>query len=320
MARRFVDTLAEHETVDQVYRIADKQLRANRNGNLYLQLRLADAGGVVTGMLWNANDKLVASFEAGDYCRVQGATQVYNGAMQMIVSRIDRVDPATIDPAEFEEQVSVDVASMLTRVRELLDQVADPHLRAVGQAFLADEAFVAKFRDAPAGMKNHHAYRGGLLEHVLSMMELVKIVAPRYPQVPADLLLLGAFLHDIGKVDELTYQRDFGYSDEGQLVGHIVMGIGLLDAKVFDAERATGTKFPQDLLLRLKHMIVSHHGEYEFGSPKVPMTLEAVALHLLDNLDAKLHSFHRLMQDDPSTDSRWTSYQASLGRKLYRGD
>jgi len=319
MARRFVHELVEHESVDQVYRVADKQLRANRNGNLYLQLRLADAGGTVTGMLWNATDKMVASFESGDYCRVQGATQIYNGAKQMIVSRIDRVDPATVEPTEFETKVTVDVLGMLARLGQLLAGVTDPHLRALGTAYLADEAFLAKFREAPAGMKNHHAYRGGLLEHVLSMMELTSIVAPRYPQVNAEQLLLGAFLHDLGKVDELTYQRDFGYSDEGQLVGHIVMGVAMLDEKVRAAELQTGVKFPPELLVRLKHMIVSHHGEYEFGSPKVPMTLEAVALHLLDNLDAKLHSFHQLMQDDATPDSRWTAYQATLGRKLFRG-
>lgn len=319
MTRRFVHELAEHESVDQVYRVADKQLRANRNGNLYLQLRLADAGGTVTGMLWNATDKMVASFEAGDYCKVQGATQIYNGAKQMIISRLDRVDAATVDPTEFETQVTVDVSGMLGRVTELFAGLADPHLRALGAAFLADETFMAKFREAPAGMKNHHAYRGGLLEHVLSMMELTSIVAPRYPQLNAEQLLLGAFLHDIGKVDELTYQRDFGYSDEGQLVGHLVMGVGMLDEKVRAAELQMGEKFPPDLALRLKHMIVSHHGEYEFGSPKVPMTLEAIALHLLDNLDAKLHSFHQLMQDDPTPDSRWTAYQPTLGRKLYRG-
>lgn len=319
MTRRFVNELAEHETVDQVFRIADKQLRTNRNGNLYLQLRLADAGGAVTGMLWNAGEKVVGSFDTGDFCRVQGATQIYNGTLQMIVSRIERVAPETVDLTQFEVRLTVDVAGLLGRVRELLAAVADPHLRALGAAYLADEQFLAKFCEAPAGMKNHHAYRGGLLEHVLSLMELTRIVAPRYPQVNAEQLLLGAFLHDLGKVDELTYQREFGYSDEGQLVGHIVMGVEMLDEKIRVAQQQLGEPFPADLVVRLKHLIVSHHGEYEFGSPKVPMTLEAVALHLLDNLDAKLHSFHQLMQDDQTPDSRWTAYQATLGRKLYRG-
>lgn len=319
MTRRFVNELAENESVDQIYRVADKQLRANRNGNLYLQLRLADAGGAVTGMLWNATDKLIGSFDAGDFCRVQGATQLYNGSIQMIVTRIERAAADQVDAAEFESRPTVDAGPLLERVGRLLESVESPELRALGRAYLADAGLIEKFCQAPAGMKNHHAYRGGLLEHVLSLMELTRAVAPRYPQVDGDLLLYGAFLHDLGKVDELTYRREFGYSDEGQLVGHLVLGVEMLNEKIREVERTLEAPFSSELALRLKHMILSHHGEYEYGSPKVPMTLEAMALHLLDNLDAKLHSFHQLMREDPSPDSRWTAYQASLGRKLYRG-
>ena len=167
-------------------------------------------------------------------------------------------------------------------------------------------------------MKNHHAYQGGLLEHVVSLMELVPVVAPHYPQLDADKLLMGAFLHDAAKTDELTYERELAYTDAGQLIGHMVMGVTLLDDKVREAMRKAGKPFPEKLATELKHMIVSHHGEYEYGSPKLPMTLEAVALHHLDNLDAKLASFTQLMRDCPNVDSPWTQYFTRSGGSCTR--
>ena len=168
-------------------------------------------------------------------------------------------------------------------------------------------------------MKNHHAYPGGLVEHVVSLMELVLVVAPRYPQLDGDKLLIGAFLHDAAKVDELFYDRDIGYTDAGQMLGHMVMGVTMLDDKVREAIRKDGMPFPEKLVVEIKHMIVSHHGEYEYGSSKLPMTLEAVALHHLDNLDAKIASFTQLMKDCPNVDSPWTQYFTQIGRKLYKG-
>ena len=172
---------------------------------------------------------------------------------------------------------------------------------------------------APAGTKNHHAYHGGLLEHVVNLMEVVLRVCPCYPQINRDLLLMGAFLHDLGKTEELSYDRGLSYSDEGQLIGHMVMAVAMLDQKVAEAEKLSGESIPAETVLRLKHMIVSHHGEYAFGSPKLPMTLEAVALCQLDNLDAKLNTFSSLMKEDPNVDSPWTTYNANLERKLFKG-
>jgi 3'-5' exoribonuclease len=176
-----------------------------------------------------------------------------------------------------------------------------------------------RFTTAAAGVKNHHAYRGGLLDHVVSLMELCALVGPRYRELDGDLLLMGAFLHDVGKIDELVYERDLGYSDEGQLIGHVVIGVNLLNDKIRETEKLRGEEFPRELKLRLQHMVVSHHGEYEYGAPKLPMTLEAVALHYLDNLDAKMFSLAQLMRDDVNTDSPWTPFQPNLQRKLYKG-
>ncbi|MDX1945286.1 MAG: HD domain-containing protein [Pirellulaceae bacterium] len=317
--RRFVNEIEERESIDQIFLVADKQLRANRNGNLYLQMRLADKSGSLTGMLWNATDSVAGSFDTGHYLRVQGTTQIYNGQMQMIITRIEPADPRHIDEADFATVSSAEVEKLARRLAELLRGLKNVHLRNLAECFLTDEAFMAKLTAAPAGIKNHHAYRGGLVAHIVSLMEVCRVVAPLYPQLDPDVLLMGAFLHDVSKIDELTYDRELGYSDEGQLIGHVVMAVGLVESKAAQAEKLSKEPFPRDLLLHLKHLIVSHHGEYEFGSPKLPMTLEAIALHLLDNLDAKLYSVAQILQEDASSDSRWTSYNQALGRKFFKG-
>lgn len=317
--RRFINQLCERENIDQVFLVADKQLRANRNGNLYLQLRLTDKSGSLTGMLWNANDSVFNSVQTGNYLRVAGTTQIYNGQLQMIVTRIEPSDPRQVDEQDFVAVSSEEIDRAAKRLTELLRGIRNMHLRNLAECFLSDDEFMGKFTTAPAGVKNHHAYRGGLLAHIVSLMEVCRVVAPLYPELDADLLLMGAFLHDAGKIDELVYDRELGYSDEGQLIGHVVMVLGTLEDKVAESERLSAEKFPAELLLRLKHIIVSHHGEYEFGSPKLPMTLEAIALHLLDNLDAKLYSVAQIMKEDAGGDSAWTSYNQSLGRKFFKG-
>jgi 3'-5' exoribonuclease len=319
MDRRYINQFTERDNIDQVFLVADKQLRANRNGNLYVQLRLSDRSGSVTGMLWNATDAIYNSFENGSYLRVQGTTQLYNGSLQMIVTRVDRVEASTIDEADFVTVRSAELDQLAARLAEMLRGMKNVHLRSLAECFLIDEEFMSKFTSAPAGVKNHHAHRGGLLQHVVSLMEVCAVVAPRYPEIDADLLLIGAFLHDAGKIDELSYERDLGYTDEGQLIGHLVMAVSLLKDKVRETEKLTGEAFPRELSLRIEHMIVSHHGEYEFGSPKLPMTLEAIALHYLDNLDAKIYSVGQMLKEDMNSESPWTSFNQSMGRKFYKG-
>lgn len=319
MSRTFIADLGEHESIDQIYLVSEKQLRSNRNGNLYLQVRLADRTGSAVGMLWNANENLYASFENGDYLRVQGKSQVYNGSLQFILNRIDRVDESQVDESDFVTLGQQELDRLGNRLAEQLRAIRNFHLRSLGEAFLMDEQFMELFTQAPAGIKNHHAYRGGLLQHVVQLMELVAVVAPLYPQVDGELLLMGAFLHDIGKVRELNYERDLSYSDEGQLLGHLLIGSEMVEQKIREASELADEPFPEELRLRLKHMILSHHGEYEFGSPKLPMTLEALALHYLDTLDAKIHYADQIIQCDSNSESPWTTYQPNVGRKFYKG-
>jgi 3'-5' exoribonuclease len=320
MSRRYVNQLTHGDSVDEVFLVADKQLRANRQGNLYLHLELRDKTGVIGARLWNATEDLARSFDPGHYLHARGKTQVFQGSLQIILTHITVVDANSVEPEEYLPQSSQDVGKLMARLRAVLLAMSNPHLRALVECFLIDDEFVRKFTMAPAGIKNHHAYQGGLLEHVVTLLNVADRIAGFYPELDRDLLLTGIFLHDIGKVDELSYDRAFAYTDEGQLVGHLVMGVELLGAKVEQCTELMGEPFPRELHLRLKHMIVSHHGAYEFGSPKLPMTLEAIALNLLDNLDAKIHAFSREIRDDPSRDSSWTPFQQSLGRRLFKGN
>lgn len=320
MSRRFVNELSDGEVIDQVFMASEKQLRTNRNGNLYLQVRLNDKTGSVTAMLWNANQKHYDSFNNGDFIRVRGTSQLYNGGMQVLAKNVDKTDESTVDEADFVTLSNDAVEQMVARVAEMLRGISNVHLRNLAECFLIDESFMKGFRTAPAGIKNHHAYLGGLLEHVLSLMEVCALVGPRYPNLDTDLLLMGAFLHDVGKIRELTYSPDLGYSDSGQLIGHLVLGVSILDEMIEVTEKQSGETFPEVLANQLRHMIVSHHGQYEFGSPKLPMTIEAVALHFLDNLDAKVHSLTHLIEEDVNKDSPWTVYHPSLGIKIYKGN
>jgi 3'-5' exoribonuclease len=269
--------------------------------------------------MWNASEPIYRSFDTGDYVRVEGTTQLFQGAMQLIATRITKVEPGEVSEDDFSILTATAVDKLVLRAGEILRSMEDPHLRNLAECFLVDERFMARFARAPAGIKHHHAYHGGLLQHVVGLMELAVRVAPLYPEMDRDLLVMGAFLHDTGKIDELLYDRELAYSDEGQLIGHLVMAVGMLDGKIREAEQLSGEAFPRETALRLKHMVISHHGEYEFGSPKLPMTLEAVTLYLLDNLDSKLFAFAQQMRDDPNVDSPWTNYFPNMGRKLFKG-
>jgi 3'-5' exoribonuclease len=319
MTRRFVQQLADGDSIEDVYLVTDKQLRANRNGNLYLQLELRDRSGSISARLWNAGEHLFRSFDAGDFLMAKGKVQLFQGALQVILSHIERTETEKVELGDFLPRTEQDIDKLLDRLRGTLLQLSNPHLRALAECFFMDDAFVRSFCQVPAGVRNHHAYLGGLLEHVVTLLELAERVAPLYPELDRDLLLMGVFLHDIGKVRELSYNKVFAYTDEGQLIGHLIIGVEMLSEKAHQVPDLTGEPFPREVLLRLKHMILSHHGSYEFGSPKLPMTPEAIALTYLDNLDAKVHSFTRDIREDRNQASAWTPFNQSLQRRLFKG-
>lgn len=319
MTRRYIQQLADGEGLDEVYLVSEKQLRANRNGNLFIQLELRDRTGGISARLWNAGEGLFRSFEEGDFLRCRGKVQLFQGALQVILNHIEKVPTREVALGDFLPHTEQDVSKLFDRLRGTMMKLSNPHLRGLVECFLMDEDFVRDFCRAPAGIRNHHAYLGGLLEHVVTMLDGAERLLALYPELDRDMLLMGVFFHDIGKIRELSYDRVFGYTDEGQLIGHLVIGVEMLNEKIPQVSDLTGEPFPKELMLRIKHMIVSHHGTYEFGSPKLPMTPEAIALHHLDNFDAKVHTFTRDIREDTNQQSAWTPFNQATGRRLFKG-
>lgn len=319
MAKRFINQLVDGEALEDVFLLTDKQLRANRNAALYLLAELRDKTGAIQGRMWNVTEESTANVKPGDYVRVRGKVQTYLGGLQMILTHITPISPESVNPDDFVRSSGVDPVKLKGRLTEILTSLRTPDLRSLMQAFLADASLMEMFCKVPAGTKAHHAYRGGLLEHVVNMLEVGLRIGDLYPSVNVDLLCCGIFLHDIGKTRELAEEAGAPYTDEGQLIGHITIAVEMLNEKLAPAETILGRPVEREYVLRLKHMIVSHHGQYEFGSPKLPMTPEAIALHHIDNLDAKVHEFNRDITDDPNPQSNWTQFNPRLERKLFKG-
>jgi 3'-5' exoribonuclease len=319
--RRYIKELGPGERIeDQVFLIASKDLRQTSNGSLYIHVVLADRTGQLLARIWQATDAQFQQIPEGGFLRIKGRTESYKGALQFIIEGMRPIETSSVDLGDFLPATDKDVDAMWARVKDILRTIRSRDLLMLLKQFVDDEEIVARFKRAPAAMQLHHAFIGGLLEHTLNVLELALVVIPRYPDVSLDLVLAGVFLHDIGKTAELAYDTSFRYTDGGQLVGHIVQAALWIEQKCKDVEKATGKPFPEDMKLALQHIIVSHHGQYEFGSPKLPATPEAIAVHYLDNLDAKLYSFlHEIKQAD-NADSNFTDYVRSLETKVYKKD
>lgn len=316
MPRLFVRDIQPQSSVDEIYRVADRQVRANRQGNPYLLMQLQDRTGMISAMRWNVDEKIADRFPKGSYVRVQGTSQIHNGILQLIINQLSPVDSSQVVADDFNGVDRAKSDAQWARLRQLVDSLADPTLRAICNAIVDDPSLAAALQAAPAGVKTHHAYPGGLLEHVLSLMELAEAMARHYQNIDRDLLVAGAMLHDIGKLQELSFETEWGYTDSGQLIGHLVQGVAMIESIVAKLA-SSGQAIDRDRVIRLEHIIVSHHGELEHGSPKVPMTLEAIAFHYLDEMDAKLNAARELVQQDRSADP-WTAYNPTLGRKLLK--
>ncbi|MEO8269934.1 MAG: HD domain-containing protein [Aureliella sp.] len=318
MSRQFIADLQARDNVDEIYRVADKQVRSNRQGNDYLLLQLMDRTGQVSGLRWNAGQSLYETFQKGDFLRVLGSTQLHNGVLQILVQDFEAVHPSKVNHEDFSRSDPGEIEQLLAELKNKLTSVKNPHLRRLVAAYMSDEQLLDKLRRAPAGIKTHHAYEGGLLRHVLDLMRIAEAVAPNYAQLDVEMLLVGVFLHDLGKLEELTYDGDLGYSDAGQMLGHLVQGAIELERRAMQIQRETGQAIPDEVLWRLQHMIVSHHGQLDHGSPKVPMTIEAIVLHYIDDMDAKVNAATELIESDRNTDSQWTAFHPVMGRKLYK--
>lgn len=319
MRRRYVEQLRDGDELDDVFVANEKQLKVNRNGNPFVQVDLRDRTGGIQGRMWNAGENVFRGFDNGEFVLATGKVQLFQGALQVILTAIERIEPEKVDLADFLPRTEHDIGKLTERLRTYLMRLTSPHLRGLAECFLIDDRFMAAFATCPAGVKLHHAYVGGLLEHTVTMMDIADRLVPFYPSVDRDLVLMGTFLHDAGKTRELTYARAFGYSDEGQLVGHIAIAVEMLTEKAIAAKELLGEPIPRETLLRLKHLILSHHGTLEHGSPRLPMTPEAVLLHEIDSLDTRMHMVQRDIREDRNNPTAWTPYNPSLQRRFYKG-
>lgn len=313
MKKVFVQEIRERDWVDGPFLVRDKITAMAKNGKPYLTLKLVDRTGEVEGRVWDRVDEFAGRFGKDDFIRVQGRASVYLGKMQLVVQELERLDDAAVEMADYLPVAARSLGEMEAELAAKVRALADPHLRGLLEALLADEAFLRRFRTAPAAKTMHHVYLGGLLEHSLAVAELADDICRRYPGLNRDLLVTGALLHDIGKVAELSYERTFDYTDEGKLLGHIVIGVEMVEEKI---RQVPG--FPRTLAVLLKHLLLSHHGQYEFGSPKRPKTLEAVILNFLDDLDSKINGVRTHIEREPDNDSAWTSYHRFYDRYFYK--
>lgn len=313
MKTPYVRDLQPDQQVQGTFLVTNKDIRRGKNGDPYLVVTLADRTGDVEARLWDNVPDAADAFDAQDFVRVKGAVQVYQNRLQVTLHRIVRVAAEEQDLRDYLASSKRDVEVMWSELTQLVAEVANPHLRALLQLFLADPVIAAKLRLAPAAKTVHHAFLGGLLEHILSMAGLARQVAAHYGDVDLDLLMTGVILHDIAKIDELNYARNFVYSTEGQLIGHIVMGMRMIDEKVRQLPN-----FPPKLLLLVQHLMLSHHGTEEFGSPKQPLFGEAVLLNLIDTLDAKYQAVRDHLERDRNVDTLWTAWSNPLERTLLR--
>jgi len=301
----------ENQTVTSLFVVAAKQVKSKKNGDLYLSLTLADRSGQLQANMWDNVADAVSAFEQDDFVKVKGAVHKYNGRWQLTMHKVRRLEEREIDYSDYIPKTSKDIEQLWRTLGEFVETYENPWLKTLVKEFMCDEAIATAYRNAPAAKTLHHAFVGGLLEHVVSLFTVCDLAVRNYPQVNRDLLLTGAFLHDIGKVHELAYQRSIAYTAKGQLLGHMIIELEMLHQKI-----ACLPGFPDELKILLEHMIISHHGQYEFGSPKLPMFPEALMLHYLDDLDSKMESMRAQFEREAELDSPWTSYNPSLARPL----
>jgi 3'-5' exoribonuclease len=266
--------------------------------------------------MWQATETIYKALPKPGFVHIQGRSELYQNNLQVIINNVSVVDTSNVSIDDFLAQTDKDTKQMFEDIKKVVSQVKNPQLKALVGAFLADAELMDKFQKAPAAMKMHHNYIGGLLEHTHNMLRVAAAILPLYPDVQADLVLAGIFLHDIGKTEELSYDMAFSYTDSGQLIGHISKTLVMINQKA-DALRSKGTQIDQTVLDAIGHIILSHHGQYDFGSPKLPATAEAFMVYYIDDLDAKMNQVTSLIESDMS-DSNWTGWNNALQTRLYK--
>ena len=313
MKKVFAKDIHEHDKVESVFLVKQKSISVTKAGNPYLNLTLIDKTGEVNGKVWEQAEQWAKRFQKDDFINIVSTAVTYQNSLQLNISSMIPVSPSEIDITDFLPRAKNDIEQTFLHLKTIIEEIRNPHLKKLLDLFMADDEFVRLFKLAPAAKNMHHVYIGGLLEHTLSLSNLILQISKHYEGLNLDLLLTGGILHDIGKIHELTYTRSFDYSDSGRLIGHITLGVEMINEKIrFIPD------FPEALAIELKHVIISHHGEYQYGSPKRPKTLEAIILYNLDDLDAKIEGIQSFIQREEESQSRNAGYHPMLERFIYK--
>ena len=309
----FIRDCAQHEnqTITTTFVVASKQIKPKKTGDLYIALTLADRTGQIEAKVWDNVHEVLDAFDQDDFVKIKGLLNKYNNRFQLTIHKLRKCEEGEVDFSDYLPKTDKDVEVLWQAVRDFVESFQNEQLKALLKAFMADPEIECRYKNAPAAKTLHHAFVGGLLDHVVSLFKSCDLVSRNYPSIDRDLLLSGAFLHDIGKLYELSYARSITYTTSGQLLGHMIIELEMLHAKI-----AQVPGFPDELKILLEHMIISHHGHYEFGSPKLPMFPEALMLHYLDDLDSKMESMRVQFEREADSEDAWSGYNPSLGRPL----
>jgi len=309
---RYLADIKEGENVVGIYLCAERQVMKTRAGKTYYSVKLQDKSGTGDAKIWDLSDG-INDFRKGDYIKVDASAVTFQGSIQYNIRRLRVADEGEYDPTEYVPATEFDIDEMFEEFTACIDEMEDQWLkRLAGEFFIYDKKFAAEFKKHSAAKTVHHAFYGGILEHTLGMLRLGKFIANSYPVLNRDLLYCGIMFHDMGKLKELSDFPIVDYTDAGNLVGHIIIGVEWLTEKIRGIEG-----FPEPLANQLKHMIISHHGELAYGSPKKPELIEAVVLHYIDNVDAKIKTFSNMLEAADPKDE-WLGYQRLFESNLRR--
>jgi len=312
MKERYVSDLAVGQAIQETFFVRKKLIKQTKRGDDYLDLLLADRTGEIEAKIWSSSNAISVQFERGDFVEISARVEAFGDKVQLVIDNLRKLDFSEVDKGDFIPVCPRDIEEMLARLKEIAYGISNPHLKSLIEAFFNDATLLERFKNAPGAKEFHHAYIGGLLEHTLSVVGLVELVCKHYTDVDRDMLVAAAIFHDIGKVEEISQKNvEFDYTVRGRFLGHVVLSLEILNGLLARVE-----KFPELLALEFLHVVASHHGELEFGAPKEPMTKEALILHYLDNMDAKMWMMGHAVPE--AKDDLW-AYSKSLRRVVYRG-
>ncbi|MCB2184350.1 MAG: HD domain-containing protein [Desulfobulbaceae bacterium] len=308
-----ISDIEDGQTVKGVFLLKEMTRAETRAGKPYLTLKIMDKTGELTGRIWDEADRWEKECTPGQAVSIQAQSQTYKGNLQLIITAVEKIPEDDVDLTMFIPSTSCNVEEMAEELKSFAKSTENPYIKKLLLKFINDTEFFEKFKKAPAAKSMHHAYLGGLLEHTLRVCRLADKVSSLYPSINRSLLMAGALLHDIGKVEELAVTSSlFDYSDEGRLMGHMVLGVEMVQERIRKIK-----DFPAELAVRIKHLILSHHGRHEFGAPTLPMLHEAFILNFLDDLDAKINYMERLSAQVPPDEYKWSDYQRNMERFLF---